>query len=58
MSLEEEIFETFFEKLKEAKTSDQFIDGLRKLWERGEMTSVEKIQELINGELSNGIKSK
>lgn len=58
MSLEEAIFEKYFQKLKDSEISPNLIEGLRKLWKSGEITSIDQIQQLIDGELSNDDKNK
>jgi hypothetical protein len=57
MSLEEDIFEKYFQQLKDSGISLNLIDGLKKLWKSGDLTSIDRIQELINGELSNDLKN-
>jgi len=58
LSLEEAIFEKYFQKLKDSEISPNLIEGLRKLWKSGEITSIDQIQQLIDGELSNDDKNK
>lgn len=48
MGIQEEIFEGFFEKLKEDENfPDSIVEELRKLWESGEIASQEKIFEVM-----------
>jgi len=50
MGIQEDIFEEFFEKLKEKeKFSGAIVTELRRLWEKGEIASQEKIFEVIKG---------
>jgi len=51
MGIQEDIFEEFFQKLEEdEKFPDSIIEELRRLWEKGEIASQEKILEVIKGE--------
>lgn len=48
MEIQEEIFEEFFKKLEEDEgLPNSIIEGLKNLWERGEIMSQEKIFEAI-----------
>lgn len=48
MGVQEDIFEKFFEKLEEdEKFPDSIVEELRRLWEKGEIASQEKILEVI-----------
>ena len=48
MGIQEDIFEEFFKKLEEdEKFPDSIIEELRRLWEKGEIASQEKILEVI-----------
>ena len=57
MGIQEDIFEEFFEKLKEnEKFPDSIVAELRRLWEKGEIASQEKIFEVIKGERGDASK--
>ena len=57
MGIQEDIFEEFFEKLKEKeKFSGAIVTELRRLWEKGEIASQEKIFEVIRGECGDASK--
>lgn len=48
MGIEEDIFEKFFKKLEEDEDFPAVVvEGLKELWERGEIASQEKILEAI-----------
>jgi len=48
MGIQEDIFEEFFEKLKgDDKFPDSIVKELKRLWEKGEIASQEKILEVI-----------
>jgi len=48
MSIQENIFEEFLEKLEEEeKFPDSIVEELKRLWESGEIASQEKILEVI-----------
>lgn len=48
MGIEEEIFEQFFKRLEEDEDFPAVVvEGLKELWERGEIASQEKILEVI-----------
>lgn len=48
MGIQEDIFEEFFEKLEEdEKFPDSIVEELRRLWEKDEIASQEKILEVI-----------
>ena len=52
MSIQEDIFEDFFRRLKDAKLPPKVVSALRKLWESDELESKENI---LNA-LKEGIK--
>ena len=57
MGIQEDIFEEFFEKLKEnEKFPNSIVAELRKLWEKGEIASQEKIFEVIKGKRGDASK--
>ncbi len=57
MGIQEDIFEEFFEKLKgNEKFPDTMVAELRRLWEKGEIASQEKILEAIKGGFEDGSK--
>ena len=57
MGIQEDIFEEFFEKLKgNEKFPDPMVAELRRLWEKGEIASQEKILEVIKGECGDASK--
>ena len=58
MSLEEDIFEEYFQKLKDLGTSLELIDGVKRLWKNRKLTSTDELQALIDGEQANAIKDK
>ncbi|KPV63253.1 MAG: hypothetical protein AOA66_0975 [Candidatus Bathyarchaeota archaeon BA2] len=47
MGIQEEIFENFFRKLKDAELPENLINELRMLLERGEIGTEEKILEAV-----------
>jgi hypothetical protein len=47
MGIKEEIFEEFFTKLEKDSAPAHIIKGLKDLLDKGEMTSKEKILELV-----------
>lgn len=48
MGIQEDIFEQFFKKLEEdEKFPDLILEELKRLWEKGEIASQEKILEVI-----------
>ncbi|MBA7651535.1 hypothetical protein ES703_59354 [subsurface metagenome] len=48
MGIQEDIFEEFFQNLeKDEKFPDSIIEELRRLWEKDEIASQEKILEVI-----------
>ena len=56
--VEEEIFESFFEKLNaDEKFPNEVVKELRKLWESGEIASEERILEAIEEGVENGSES-
>jgi len=58
MEIQEEIFEVFFKKLEEdEKLPTSIVEKLKKLWESGEITSQEKILEVVKGVSGNGSKN-
>ena len=57
MGIQEDIFEEFFKKLEEdEKFPDSIIEELRRLWEKGEIASQEKILAVIKGECGDASK--
>ena len=57
MGIQEDIFEEFFEKLKgDENFPDSIVAELRRLWEKGEIASQEKIFEVIKGECGDASK--
>ena len=57
MGIQEDIFEEFFEKLKEnEKFPNSIVAELRKLLEKGEIASQEKIFEVIKGKRGDASK--
>jgi len=58
LSLEEDIFEEYFQKLKDLGTSLELIDGVKRLWKNRKLTSTDELQALIDGEQANAIKDK
>ena len=58
MGIQEEIFEVFFKKLEEdEKFPTSIVEKLKKLWESGEITSKEKILEVMKVGIGNGSKN-
>jgi hypothetical protein len=57
MSVQEEIFKSFFEELVEKGISTKLIDGLKELYEKRKIDSPETLLELIDGEVANGNKN-
>lgn len=58
MGIQEEIFEVFFKKLEDDENFPvSIVKELKKLWESGEITSQEKILEVVRGGSGNGIKN-
>ncbi|MBA7556707.1 hypothetical protein ES705_49424 [subsurface metagenome] len=58
MEIQEEIFEVFFKKLEEdEKLPTSIVEKLKKLWESGEITSQEKILEVVKEGSGNGSKN-
>jgi|AntAceMinimDraft_16_1070373.scaffolds.fasta_scaffold16514_2 uncharacterized secreted protein with C-terminal beta-propeller domain len=58
MGIQEEIFEVFFKKLEEdEKFPTSIVEKLKKLWESGEITSKEKILEVMKEGSGNGSKN-
>jgi len=56
--IEQEIFESFFEKLNADKEfPSEVVQELRKLWESEEITSEQRILEAIEEGVENGSKS-
>lgn len=50
MGIQEDIFEAFFAKLKEdAEFPNEVVGELKKLWERNEIASEEKILSVFKG---------
>ena len=48
MGIQEEIFEKYFKKLEDDKDfPDAIVEELKRLWESGEITSQEKILEVV-----------
>lgn len=47
MSVQEKIFEDFLKQLEAAKAPMKVINGLKKLWENGELESKENIQKVL-----------
>ncbi|MBA7571651.1 hypothetical protein ES708_13417 [subsurface metagenome] len=58
MGIQEEIFEVFFKKLEDDENFPvSIVKELKKLWESGEITSQEKILEVVKGVSGNGSKN-
>ena len=58
MGIQEEIFEVFFKKLGDDENfPTSIVEELKKLWESGEITSQEKIPEVLKGGSENGSKN-
>jgi len=58
MGIQEEIFEVFFKKLEEdEKFPTSIVEKLKKLWESSEITSQEKILEVVKEGSGNGSKN-
>jgi len=58
MGIQVEIFEVFFKKLEEdEKFPTSIVEKLKKLWESGEITSKEKILEVMKEGSGNGSKN-
>lgn len=58
MGIQEEIFEVFFKKLEDDENFPvSIVEELKKLWESGEITSQEKILEVVEGGSGNGSKN-
>ncbi len=58
MGIQEEIFEVFFKKLKNDENIPvSIVEELKKLWESGEITSQEKILEVVKEGSGNGSKN-
>lgn len=58
MGIQEEIFEVFFKKLEDDENfPTSIVEELKKLWESGEITSQEKILEVVKGRSENGSKN-
>jgi len=47
LGIQEEIFDDFFRKLKDSKLSEDLINELRMLLEKGEIGTKEKILEAV-----------
>jgi hypothetical protein len=47
VGIQEEIFDDFFRKLKDAELPEEIINELRMLLERGEIGTAEKILEAV-----------
>lgn len=55
MGIQEDILKEFFNKLEEAEDFPALlVEELRKLWERGEIASQEKILQAIERGCENG----
>ena len=58
MGIQEDIFEGFFKKLEDDEDfPDSIVEELKGLWESGEISSQEKIIEVIERGSENGSKN-